>query len=126
MEKCFSFVSISPVRIYMSAPQYMSALQPLPNNPYATGTPAHQAYTTCITLQNDFSLVNWLGPPMLVCVRLLGYLIIHAPTPVGHMCIKNEINSCNDDKEKLHILAQFYINNFLHICEQLLTYPKFI
>ena len=104
----------------------MSALQPLPNNPYTTRTPAHWAYATFITLENNFPLVNWLGPPTIVCARLLGYLIIHTPSAGGHTCITNEINSCNNDKQKLHLLAQFYINNFLSICEQLITYPEFI
>src|ERR1700735_2285586 len=91
--------------------------QPLPNNPFPAGTPAHQAYTTCQTLEAGVPLVNWSGPPTSVRARLLGYLIIHAPTVAGHTDVTNEINSCNNDEEKLHTLAQFYINHFLRICE---------
>src|ERR1700691_4372437 len=32
--------------------------QPLPNNPFPAGTPAHQAYTTCQTLEAGVPLVN--------------------------------------------------------------------
>ena len=60
-----------------------------------------------------FPLVNWWGPPTSVCARLLGYLIIYSPTAVGRTVVTNEINSCNNDEEKLHKLAQFYINHFL-------------
>jgi hypothetical protein len=31
--------------------------------------------------------------------------------------VTNEINSCNNDEEKLHMLAKFYINHFLLVCE---------
>jgi hypothetical protein len=93
-------------------------MQPLPDNSYPTGSPAHQAYATCKLLENSFPLLNQnFGPSTSVCARLLGYLIIHAPTPGGHINITNEINSCNEDGEKLHILAQFYINHFLRVCE---------
>lgn len=95
----------------------MTALQPLPGNPYATRMLAQKAYTSCILLESSFLLVNWSGPLTLVSARLLGYLIIHAPTHSGHTYIMNEINSCNDNQEKLQTLAQFYINNFLHVCE---------
>ena len=91
--------------------------QPLPNNPFPAGTPARQAYTTCLTLEASFPLVNWSGPPTVVCARLLGYLIVHAPTIHGRTDVANEINSCNNDEEKLHVLAQFYINHFLRVCE---------
>ena len=109
------FVSIT---VYMSAPMSgPSGLQPLHSNPFPTGMLAHKAYTTCIMLENSFPLANLSGPLTLVCSRLLGYLILHAPTPGGQMCIMNEINSCDDDEEKLHRLAQFYVNYFLHVCE---------
>jgi hypothetical protein len=91
--------------------------QPLPNNPFPAGTQASQAYTTCLTLEAGFPQVNWSGPPTVVCARLLGYLIIHAPTVSGRTDVANEINSCNNDEEKLHMLAQFYINHFLRVCE---------
>ena len=101
----------------MSAPTSgPSGPRPLPGNPFPTGTPAHKAYTTCVTLENSFPLANLSGPSTLVCARLLGYLILHAPTPGGQTCIVNEINSCNND-EKLHGLAQFYVNYFLRVCE---------
>ena len=112
------FVSISvSISVYMSAPMSgPSGPWPLPGNPFPTGTPAHKAYTTCVTLENSFPLANLSGPSTLVCARLLGYLILHAPTPGGQTCIVNEINSCNND-EKLHGLAQFYVNYFLRVCE---------
>ena len=91
--------------------------QPLPNNPFPAGTQARQAYTSCLTLEAGFPLVNWSGPPTAVCARLLGYLIIYAPTFSGRTDVTNEINSCKNDEEKLHMLAHFYINHFLRVCE---------
>ena len=96
----------------------MLPAQPLPtNNPYAPGMPVHQAYATCVALETDFPLANYSGPPTPVCARLLGYLIIHAPTQRGHVSITNEINSCNGNKMRLHELALFYVNHFLRFCE---------
>ena len=89
---------------------------PLPNNPYDAGTPTHQAYETCRTLEAGPTPANWCGPPTVVCARLLGYIIIHAPTEEGRTNITNEINSCNDDNMTLHRLAKFYVGHFLRPC----------
>ncbi|KAI0246066.1 hypothetical protein BJV78DRAFT_1135986, partial [Lactifluus subvellereus] len=48
----------------------------------------------------------------LVCARVLGYLIRHAPTDHGRTNISNEVMDCEDDN-KLVELAQLYINNFI-------------
>jgi len=34
------------------------------------------------------------------------------------MDVANEINSCNNDEEKLHKLAEFYVAHFLRIFKQ--------
>lgn len=98
-------------------PTWISMSKPLPNNTHPPGTPSHQAYATCLTLEAGFPLVNWSGPPTSVCARLLGYLMIYSPTAAGRTIVTNEINSCDNDEEKLHKLAQFYINHFLRACE---------
>jgi hypothetical protein len=90
--------------------------QPLPNNPYATGTPTHQAYATCVTLEAGRAPADWTGPPTEVCARLLGYMIIHSPTDDGRTNITNEINSCNADGMALHKLAKFYVDHYLRPC----------
>jgi hypothetical protein len=43
--------------------------------------------------------------------------MIYSPTAAGRTIVTNEINSCDNDEEKLHKLAQFYINHFLRACE---------
>jgi hypothetical protein len=89
--------------------------EPLPNNPYAAGTPTHQAYETCRALEVGPAPANWYGPPTVVCGRLLGYIIIHAPTEEGRTNITNEINSCENNMS-LHKLAKFYVDHFLRPC----------
>lgn len=73
--------------------------QPLPNNPFSDGMPAHQAYATCLMLEDSFPPTNWLDPPTGVCARLMGYLLIHVPMDGGIRTVAIEINFYNIDME---------------------------
>lgn len=98
-------------------PSSLAMPQPLPNNLYVAGMPAHQVYATCLALEAGIELSNWSGPPTPVCARLLGYMIIHSPTNEGRSNIVTEINSCLDDDVKLHELAKFYVWHYLRCCK---------
>lgn len=106
--KCNIFLFTPSYPLYIFELQVVSMPQPLPT--------ACQAYTTSLMLEASFLLVNWSSPLTVVyCARLLGYLIIHAPTVSGHMDVTNEINSCNKDEEKLHMLAQICTDHSAHL-----------
>ena len=51
-----------------------------------------------------------------IAARLLGYLLIHAPTPHGRDVLAREITSCTDDAA-LFELAKLYLNHFIRCCE---------
>jgi hypothetical protein len=93
--------------------------QPLPLNPYVTGSPEFTAYANCANLEtNAFNLpVPDHGPTPLVCARLLGYMILHAPTHAGRSSISIEIVSCNNNPGRLLELASFYFDRFVRCCE---------
>jgi len=56
------------------------------------------------------------APAPLVCARLLGYMMVHAPIASGRENIANEILACINDTA-LANLAKFYINHFLRCCK---------
>ena len=56
------------------------------------------------------------GPSVLVCARLLGYMIMHAPIHEGRDNISNEISSCHNFQEMV-IAACKYIDHFVRCCE---------
>jgi hypothetical protein len=92
--------------------------QPLPANPYLPGTLYSDAYTECVRME------AWAinrpapdhGPSVLVCARLLGYMIIHAPIHEGRDNISNEIASCHNFRE-IGMVACKYIDHFVRCCE---------
>src|ERR1700734_3631795 len=98
--------------------------QPLPVNPYNINTHIreHNAYATCLAY--EASSIAGLHPvpsgvSSLVCARLLGYMILHAPTDVGRGNISNEVMSCPNEKH-LADMAKLYIQIFLRCCENLI------
>jgi hypothetical protein len=56
-------------------------------------------------------------PPALVCARILGYLIIHAPSVAGRYLVANEVISCNYDVERLAALGRMYYLHYIRVCE---------
>jgi hypothetical protein len=86
-------------------------------NPYVFGTAIlHTAYATCLVFQTHAPHLHvpWAATPTpLVCARLLGYMIIHSPTPQGCANICTEINSCGGDRDKFYNLAKFYVDRYL-------------
>ncbi|OBZ65317.1 hypothetical protein A0H81_14724 [Grifola frondosa] len=89
--------------------------KPLPPNPYSGIEKV--AYNTCLYLE---SLPGWnvetpAETPQL-CGRLLGYMILEAPTPEGRRNVATEIQACasaSDALDRLASLAQFYEVHFL-------------
>jgi len=95
--------------------------QPLPSNPYNTGQQAvlHVAYGRCATLQNRHSQVVPCGHlSVLICARILGYMILEAPTDEGRTELATEIVRCVGD-EDLQKLAEIYKNHLLRVCKPL-------
>ena len=95
--------------------------QPLPPNPYNTGQQAvlHAAYKRCVILQNSHSEVGQRGRlSVLICARLLGYMILEAPTDEGRTEFVSEIVRCVDDMD-LQKLAEVYKNHLLRLCKLL-------
>lgn len=93
--------------------------QPLPPNPYNTGQQAvlHAAYKRCVILQNSHSEVVQCGRlSVLICARLLGYMILEAPTDEGRTEFVSEIVRCVNDVD-LQKLAEVYKNHLLRLCK---------
>src|SRR5882762_9454118 len=95
--------------------------QPLPANPYNVNTHPreHSAYATCV--EYEARALAGLHPvpsgvSSLVCARLLGYMVLHAPTHIGCENISNEVTSCANT-EQLADMAKLYIQTFLRCCE---------
>ncbi|KAG8929474.1 hypothetical protein FRC02_005533 [Tulasnella sp. 418] len=85
----------------------------LPPNKFPPGI-VHEAYATCLDLQNRAMNVQQLksGPTVLVCARFLGYVILEAPTTTGQENFAREVTSCQDGAT-LCKLAKFYIDHFV-------------
>jgi hypothetical protein len=78
------------------------------------------AYNRCLTLEAQADM-HQSKPPSLVCARLLGYMLIHAPNDAGRRNVAKDIGSCIDDAKLLE-LAQLYFCHFVRLCEYLLQY----
>ncbi|KAG9026895.1 hypothetical protein FRB95_008348 [Tulasnella sp. JGI-2019a] len=85
---------------------------PLPDNTF-TGA-LFIAYERCKVLEADALAVNTTGPNRGLKGRVLGYLLIHAPTEEGRMGVQTEIESCITDVQLMD-LAQLYIDHFIRI-----------
>ncbi|KAG8944193.1 hypothetical protein FRC03_002148 [Tulasnella sp. 419] len=85
----------------------------LPLNELPPGI-VHDAYDACLDLQNRAMNVPQFksDPPVLVCARFLGYVILEAPTTDGQAKFAREVTSCQGDAS-LCKLAKFYIDHFV-------------
>lgn len=93
--------------------------EPLPVNLYnqRDQKEVHDAYERCLDLENRHAQVLLRGHlPVLVCARLLGYLLRQAPTDEGRKILALEIMRCGDDKA-LQSLASIYDTRFRRVCE---------
>ena len=92
---------------------------PLPSNLYEGGTLLHVAYQKCLDLEAAAREIRQSGIPPPVCARVLGQLMLQAPTDEGRANVANEISSCENNKA-LFELAQLYVNHFIRCCESFL------
>jgi hypothetical protein len=76
------------------------------------------AYNQCLTLEAQADM-HKSKPPSLVCARLLGYMLTHAPNDAGRRNVAKHTGSCIDDAKFLE-LAQLYFCHFVRLCEYLL------
>jgi len=91
----------------------------LPRNPplFPTETIQRKAYDRCLDFESRASdSASRLSP--LVCARILGYMIIHAPVKTGRVWISEQIMKCGDD-EALERLGEFFCDHFIRVCEYL-------
>ncbi|PPQ74281.1 hypothetical protein CVT24_001197 [Panaeolus cyanescens] len=107
-----------------SHPPSLPAHPSLPGHPTANPT-TWKAYQTCLNLQNVALSQKSLSA--LIRARILGYLIIHAPSPAAQMFIAEEINrhalasvSTNDNIDGLRSLAS---GLWKHVFYQFIVYP---
>ncbi|OCH93075.1 hypothetical protein OBBRIDRAFT_802192 [Obba rivulosa] len=85
--------------------------QPLPENPFNAilEHAEFQAYGRCRELEATCSTVAPPRPGVTekVAARILGYMLIHAPSPTGRTAIANDINGCKT-KDDLHTLGNMF------------------
>ncbi|GBE87978.1 hypothetical protein SCP_1202040 [Sparassis crispa] len=95
--------------------------EPLPPNKYSGLE--EDAYNTCLYLER---LLDWSEEisdevrtskrtPQL-CGRLLGYMMLEAPTPEGRLNVAKEIQTCasaSDTQDRLAGITQFYDHHFI-------------
>lgn len=100
--------------------------QCLPPNPYDIDTHSceHNAYATCRTYEAEaiagsHPVVS--GLQSVTLARVLGYLILHAPTELGRVNVSNEVTSCGTT-QKLADMAKLYVTTLIRCCE-CLTLP---
>jgi len=90
--------------------------QPLPANPYPASSRSSDAYKACLNMERYGKGFPACGPSAPICARLLGYMLLHAPTEIGHNNIANEVFDCHNFGELCQVACK-YINNFLRCCE---------
>ncbi|KAJ8593210.1 hypothetical protein M405DRAFT_931012 [Rhizopogon salebrosus TDB-379] len=71
------------------------------------------AYNRCLTLEAQADM-HQSKPPSLLCARLLGYMLIHAPNNTGRHNVASDIGDCTDDAKLLE-LAQLYFCHFVRL-----------
>lgn len=54
----------------------------------------------------------------LLPIKILGWMLIYAPTPEGRANLVESIDHCGED-EKLVDLGKFYFNKFVNYCKHL-------
>ncbi|KAF8322435.1 hypothetical protein F5887DRAFT_1142921 [Amanita rubescens] len=89
----------------------------LPANYPKTTKDQFNAYARCKSLEERADSVQRDGLSLLVCARILGYLLKFAPTTEGCATFAREVNSCCDDSA-LIALADKYTENFVRCCDQ--------
>ncbi|KAJ8597922.1 hypothetical protein M405DRAFT_779057 [Rhizopogon salebrosus TDB-379] len=90
----------------------------LPINPFQVDSTPSNAYDVCLVFESRASEASDTGghkPSELVCARLLGYMLIHAPVDTGRDHLAKEILSCTGD-DGLKQLGKFYFDHFIRLC----------
>ena len=95
----------------------MTALPSVVHTQFQPSSEHYDAYVRCY----NFELITPIDAPAgyfseRVAARLLGYLLIHAPTSDGQDALAREITSCTDNVA-LFELAKLYMNDFIRCCE---------
>ncbi|KIO24422.1 hypothetical protein M407DRAFT_26133 [Tulasnella calospora MUT 4182] len=92
--------------------------QPLPENPHTPGSLQFHAYERCLELERSADNANHEGssprfsPQM--CGRILGYMMLEAPSSIGCENVRKEIERCQAE-EDLRNLARFYAEFFIRL-----------
>jgi hypothetical protein len=86
--------------------------QPLPSNPFATGSLLYQGYHLCLLSE----AAAGTDETRLMYARVLGYLIVHIHTGQGKATIAQEVMDCYPDGEKMDKLALVYLNHLFRLC----------
>lgn len=110
----YSELYLSATMSWSYSEMYLPPAKPLPFNPYNLSSEPewYNAYQWC--LQIEPHCLNDKGQD-LVYARILGYLILKAPTSEGRNYISNEILSC--DKAELYELAEVFLSGVLTLCK---------
>lgn len=89
----------------------------LPRNPYDAHSNKmwHDAYAECLHIQPQYN--DDIMHKNLMYARVLGYLILEAPTHEGRNYICNEILSREGDELKLSDFADLFLLTAKPICE---------
>ena len=90
--------------------------QPLPANPFVACSPEFNAYTHCLSWEvhaPDTDVQEDKIPPLLGA-RLLGYMLLYAPTHSGCLNTANQINDCTDEVELLQLAEHYAIHLIGH------------
>lgn len=111
--------------VLRSPPQHTSEITmpiALPSaNPYMETTQfiIRCAYDRCLDLEKRHAEVPKHGRlDVLVCARMLGYVLLEAPTEEGRMEFASEVIRCSHDGDKeLQSLAELYKDHLLRVCK---------
>jgi len=96
--------------------------QPLPANPFVAYSLESNAYARCLSweVHAPDTEVQEDKIPLLLGARLLGSMLLYAPTHDGCLNTANEINDCTNESELLQ-LAEHYVIHFIGHCEPFLA-----
>ena len=89
----------------------MATALPRPNKIKLEGNPL-SAYNVCLAFEEHAK-----DDKTIIRARLLGYLIIYAPTPNAQQEIAKEIHSCHHDFATLSNLAEHFVNYYVRPCK---------
>ena len=88
---------------------------PLPKNPFPVDTNPCKAYAICLKFERRASNSGQNSPSPLVCARVLGYMLIHAPVETGRDHMAGAILECAND-DALRMLGEFYYVHIISLC----------